>query len=605
MSNRFVSLMFMLSLMSVAQAEDEMVVLHECDFNDGIPASYTIYDGDGQTHHYTMVQAGIDTGVAWIDLREHGNKGNRYAASTSKYKGADVMPANDWLITPRMRILSEKASISWRAQSVCENVMKGDTYEVRVSTTGNRPEDFVDPPLAIVEEEVVNEWESREVDLGAYVGKDVYIAFVNRSHMCEILAIDDVCVQSGHGLYEVVDHLGTHVYGSEDHRIMGLLRSNSSEKVTEFTACCRVKGQEYKKAYSGVDVTMGNDFLIEFDEIHHVAYGDTLAYQMWVEIPGERSDTTNCSFVSMMFDPVRRTIIEEGTGMWCGYCPMGIIAMERMKKKYPDEFIGVAAHYDDALEVNGYAFELGFSSYPSGWVNRVFETVPMVLGQVDGRTDYTMMEGGFESHFLAQQAIETIADVEVFADISAPSSEQNTSAKVINVSAAARFAVPRSDSDFRYSFIVVEDKVQGATFYQTNYFSGVTEYTLDGFAELGDKIYPFSFDDVARVVVGGLEGIEGSIPADVEVGEPYQLSQSIELPESVNLDNVRLVVLLLDARTGHVVNANQCSLGVTGIDNVNVAPSKSGKMFDISGRQLYTSPKRGVYIKEGKKYLVR
>lgn len=594
----FKRFLFALGLLSgiSAQATDDMVVLHECNFNDGIPSDYAIYDVDGQTHHYTMVQAGLDQGVAWTDLRELAEKGNRYAASTSKYKGDDVQPANDWLVTPRMRILSENAVIKWRAQSVCENSNQGDTYEVRVSTTGNRPEDFADAPVAFITGESVNKWTQREADLGKYVGKDVYIAFVNRSEMCEILAIDDVCVESAHGSYEVVDDMGTHVYGTEEHRISGLLRSNTTGKISDFTACCRIDGKEYRRQYTGIEVSIGKDFRFEFEETFNVPYGETLNYQLWAEIEGERSDTLHASFLSMLFDPYRRTVIEEGTGMWCGYCPLGIIAMERMKQKYADGFIGIAVHYDDLLEVEGYAREMDFSSFPIGWINRKLEVSPMVLVNIDGRMDYSMLHGGFETFFLEAQAEETMADVALTTSFEG---------QEIEVNAEARFAVPYSNSDYRFAFIVVEDKKEGKGFYQANYLNGMVEYSVGEFAELDDKIVPYVFDDVAIQLVGTTKGFAGSVPATIVEGETYSFQQRFEVPNMTNAENTRVVVLLLDGKTGHVINANQCLLTTTGIGSVEQNAKASTAIYDLFGRRIHKTPAKGFYIQNGKKYFAK
>ena len=73
-----------------AQASSDDVLLHECNFDNGIPTEYATYDLDQQTHHYTMVQAGLDTGKPWTALRERGTDGNYYAASTSKYKVPNI-----------------------------------------------------------------------------------------------------------------------------------------------------------------------------------------------------------------------------------------------------------------------------------------------------------------------------------------------------------------------------------------------------------------------------------------------------------------------------------------------------------------------------------
>lgn len=577
------------------QAQSDEVVLHECNFNEGIPTDYATYDLDGQTHHYTMVQSGLDTGNPWTALRERGNATNFFAAGTSKYKvakGEEAQPANDWLVTPGMRVLTAEAKISWRAQSLCENTMKGDTYEIRVSTTGNRPEDFVDAPILTIETENINQWTERSADLGKYAGQYIYIAFVNRTHMGEILAIDDVRVTCSQGAYEVVNVMGSHVFGQEKHRLAGILRLHQLDKVQNFTASCRVGNQEYRRHFTGVDVRRGEDFRFEFEEEIPVAYGDTLHYRMWVDVEGHLPDTLDAHFVSMLFNAKRRTVFEEGTGMWCGYCPLGIIAIERMKQKYPDEFIPIAVHYDDPLEVDDYSREIYFTEFPIAWVNRKYEALPMV----NTEKGYTLLEGGFETALLEQQAQQTYAEIIPKASIQG---------QEVKVDVTTRFAVRCSQTEHRLAFILVEDKVEGTGFYQTNYLSGKTGQDLDGFENEPDRIVPFVFNEVARSAAGDYKGIKASAMTKVEAGKEYHFTHTFQAKNLNNPANARVVVLLIDYETGHVVNAVQTASLVTGVGTVIREDAQASQVvYDVWGRKV-SHPKKGMYIINGKKMFVR
>lgn len=573
-----------------AQANSDDVLLHECNFDNGIPTEYATYDLDQQTHHYTMVQAGLDTGKPWTALRERGTDGNYYAASTSKYKvpkGEEAQPANDWLVTPGMRIPTAKTKITWRAQSLCENVMKGDTYEVRVSTTGNKPEDFVDAPVITIETETINQWTEHTADLSQYADQYVHIAFVNRTHAGEILAIDDIRISSSHSAYEVIRAIDTHVFGTEEHTLAGILRSNSVDGINKFTACCLVNGKEYRRDFADVDINSGEDFRFEFPETFSAAYGDTLHYRMWVDIEGYRPDTLDASFVSMLFRPARRTIAEEGTGMWCGYCPLGTVAMDRMKKKYPDTFIGIAAHYDDILEVEGYIRQFHLSSYPMFLVNRKYEAAPMVLAQINGKTDYTTMEGAIETALLHEQSQVTTADVRL------TSSEVD---KMISVQAEACFAIHEDNADYRWAFVVVEDGMEDTKFYQANYMSGRTEYNLDGYENKAERIYPYTFNDVALSIAGQLNGFEGSVPTKLKAGDTYTFQHQFKVSNMQNPNNVRIIAMLLDAQ-GHVVNATQTPLHTTGItttpNDSSLAPIIG--YYSLDGRR-FSTPIRGINI---------
>ena len=572
-------LIYILGIGVPAYAQSDVIYSHQNDFSNGIPTDYSTYDLDGQTHHFTMVQEGIDQGYAWVCLRESGST-NRYAASTSKYKattGSTTEAANDWLITGRIRIYADDALLTWRGMSICNNIKVGDTYEIRVSTTGNHPDNFSDSALATINEETVNSWSEHQVSLGAYVGQDVYVAFVNRSTNKEILAIDDICVSSSRGNFDIISGLDTHAIGEAPIRISGWLRSNTTDVLDNFVAFCEVGGKELRREYNGIGLQPGEKFLFEFDETFPINPGDTLNYKLWTEIEGERPDTLKAYVVGFLFEPQRRTVIEEGTGMWCGWCPLGIVAMERMKEKYPDTFIGIAVHWDDILEVEGYAREMLFSGYPSGWINRRYEVDPMIKIEENGIVDYSMMHGGFETFFLKEQAEKTIADVSFTASF-----EKQT----VTVNSQTRFAINIANASYQLAFVVVEDNMQSSEFYQTNYLTGLTEYNLDGFEEQPYKITPFTFNDVALSIAGHRKGIPNSVPKQIKAGETYNFEYSFNVSNIQNPNNARIVAMLIDQNTGCVVNAAQTPLTTTGISS-----EFNDEVFEVLATEDYRSIK--------------
>ena len=87
-----------------------------------LPEGTMAYDVDGETLHFSAVQAGFNQGEAWKVMREEGiATENWFAASTSRYKkGADgtVHPANDWLVMPPVYIRADDAVLTWRSRAV-------------------------------------------------------------------------------------------------------------------------------------------------------------------------------------------------------------------------------------------------------------------------------------------------------------------------------------------------------------------------------------------------------------------------------------------------------------------------------------------------------
>lgn len=527
-------------------------VYFQCDFSEGMPEGFSTYDRDGYTLYFTMIQAGFDQGDSWICLCE-GNKkdANRYAASASRYKwgaGETPLPSDDWLVTPAIYVRAADARLSWRGCSFCEQGTYPDTYRVLVSTTGNRPEDFTAPPLCSVEGESVNQWTQHEVSLGEYAGQRVYIAFVNGTTNGEILGVDDIKVEGSKGLYEMASTVPPYVFGQEAVKFSAAIGAFSDQPITHFTAYCRYDGQTVSRTFEGLDIRKGETFDFEFEQPRPVACGDTVGYDLWVEANGLPAlDTLRLQTVAMLFNPERRVVVEEGTGMWCTYCPKGIVAMRELKEKYPDAFIGIAIHYEDPMSLDDYVKALGFPGFPTAFVNRKYWVDdPMPLVQKDGQACYTTLEGGLETWFLKAAAEQAIADLELAVEL-----EGNT----VKAQAQARYAIPLRDADIRLAFVVTEDNVCHDDYYQINNYSG-SSVPIGGFENQPARIVPFTFDEVARTVHSGWRGIAGSQPEELQAGTDYPYACSFELPSSVDdVRQVHVAALLVDQRNGEVLNA--------------------------------------------------
>lgn len=543
-----------------------------------MPEGFVTADLDGQQIYFTMIQAGFDQGDAWKCLREKGTS-NYYAASTSKYKstdGIETQPSNDWLITPVVRILDTDATLTWRANSISNDSQKGDTYSIYISTTGNSPEDFVSAAVYAVEEETLNEWTTHSVSLSDFCGKDIYIAFVNQSSDCEILAIDDIEVTGGQGMYVLSTTVSEYIFGTEDVNFgLHLISYSDAENIyNSFKVYAEIAGQPYTFNYDISDIGGLREFDFMLDEINpiKVGYGESVEYTISGELDGEFTNIIKGSVSAHLFNPKRRTVIEEGTGMWCSYCPLGIIAFDRMKEKYGNELIAIALHYEDFLEVKEYVLPMFFDQYPSGWINRKVQASPMVETHINGKIEYTTENGGWETYFTEAQS--EIAKAE-FKITSAILDLENR----INVSTETRFAGNYSDADYRQVFVLIEDGVEG---YQINGFSG-SDYSLDGWENMPENVTPYTFNDVARGIAEDWQGVECGFPASPSAGDTFSFEYQFDAPKYSDCKNLRLVAMLLDKSTGEIINASESILDTSSIETVfndNIAIEVDcGKVF--------------------------
>ena len=140
--------------------------------------------------------------------------------------------------------------------------------------------------------------------------------------------------------------------------------------------------------YDNLGLKYGETFSFAFPEKNTVGLRRAVNFSVSAQINGIDFGTTERETKVLAFEPKRRVVVEEVTGMWCGYCPEGIVAMETLHERYPDEFIGVAVHYSDPLEISGYpAAETAFpGGAPSAWFDRkVYSTKPLVTTLIDGK----------------------------------------------------------------------------------------------------------------------------------------------------------------------------------------------------------------------------
>lgn len=527
------------------------VVYFSTDFSDGLPTGCATYDLDEQTLYFSMVQAGFDQGDAWKCLREEGTK-NYYAASASKYKvpaGGELKPSDDWLVLPPINVLDAEARLSWRANSFSQDCIHGDRYEVRISTVGNRPEDFTAAPVLTVEEEKLNQWTHHEISLADYAGKQVYIAFVNTTLDGEILAIDDVRVEGGNGQYSLLSDVPSYVFQYEGFKPAGRFVACGDKAIDRFEAVFSHDGEEVRHTFTDLQLQPGDTLSFELPVEISMSPGDTVSYKLSVTAPDDLPRETGGMVVSLLFPTTRRTVIEEATGMWCVYCPLGIVAMNRLHQKYPDSFIGVAIHYEDPMAMDDYVKELAFNGFPSGWINRRYLKNPMEEVETEHGPEYTMLGDGFETWFLAEQQRLPEADLSL-----AVTHEEDVKAE-----ATIRFATPAPANRYNLFCVAVEDSVTDASYYQDNGFAGTTS-DLDGFESLPHRINPFVFQEVARATDGAYRGTPILKDIAVEAGETYTLQSAIDLPDNVNPRHVAVVALLIDRLSGEVVNAARCAL---------------------------------------------
>lgn len=301
-------------------------------------------------------------------------------------------------------------------------------------------------------------------------------------------------------------------------------------------------------------------------------------------------------------DIKHRAVMEEYTGTWCGYCPRGYIAMKRLNAAYPDDFIGLAYHYADAMDATNVTEPQSVSGYPACYLDRATDQLDPYHGS---SSDWDMV---IEDEWLERCNVATPVGVELSADLS-------LDGETVEVTSEVTFIMSIEDADYSIAYALVADSLSGTGSYwtQTNYFTGYSNYYTgddwEVFTRGSSAITGLEFDDVV-ILAPDIRGVSGSIPSEITAEETiyhsytFTLSQakSLYTSESLvqNVNNLRVVAMVLNAN-GEIINANKAAVYVdpsySSVSNIAAADSAAVEVarYSIDGRKL-AEPERGVNI---------
>ncbi|MDP2401380.1 MAG: choice-of-anchor J domain-containing protein, partial [Actinomycetota bacterium] len=140
------------------------------------PDGWVALDQDADTYNWYQYAA---TGAANTGAFCAGSASWIAAARDSHRDGyRPALTPNNWLITPRLAIANGDEISWWIAAQ--DPAWPAENYSVMISTTNSAPASFTQ--TLFTETLSDGEWHARSVDLSAYAGQSVFIAF--RHHNC-------------------------------------------------------------------------------------------------------------------------------------------------------------------------------------------------------------------------------------------------------------------------------------------------------------------------------------------------------------------------------------------------------------------------------------
>lgn len=286
---------------------------------------------------------------------------------------------------------------------------------------------------------------------------------------------------------------------------------------------------------------------------------------------------------------VKRSVAEQFTGTGCGNCPSGHVAMHNMHNLYGDQFIGIALHQFNASDpMYNASYDLGFTGAPQCMVNRSsgilmpYEQMPEVL-----------------KASLNEIALAEVTVAGTFAD---EDTKVNATASVESLVAG----------DYNIAFMLTADGLTGTTksWKQSNYFcKGGGRYNSQ--ASMPDDLkflwdmgssYVETYNDVliaSSYVSSNNKATLPTLVANGTVSSEYTMKMptKVALKKALKLNQIYVVALLLDKKTGAIVNAGRARVtGSTGIEDVTTGTEATVvARYNVNGVQI-AAPVKGINI---------
>ena len=290
--------------------------------------------------------------------------------------------------------------------------------------------------------------------------------------------------------------------------------------------------------------------------------------------------------------PQRVPLVEEYTGVWCGWCPRGAVGMERMSALYPDSFVYAVYHKGEDPMATVDALPSDDALAPSAYIDRTLFVDP--YNGLSAETAVTADDGIGEAWRQAQSVGTT-------GFISLKAQWSDSDKDVIDVDSRVSFVRRYSTSPYRVAYILTADGLhgEGPLWMQSNYYSGQEGYDNTELASLVDlprHVADMRFDGVV-VSATDADGVEGSLPGDVAMSEEYGHHYEFRVSDirnlmgeelSVDKNRLHVIACIVNSVTGAVEN---CAISdvpeYSGISAVgasdDVSCSLHGDLLEISG----------------------
>lgn len=301
------------------------------------------------------------------------------------------------------------------------------------------------------------------------------------------------------------------------------------------------------------------------------------------------------------FLPVHSPLVEDYTGLWCGYCPAVYVTVKQLQDKYGTDFLPISYHVDDVLQ----SVETRYFASDTYGLPKVY---------VEDRLSELSYDNIEKTWLRLRRELAP-------AEINVKLYWEDRSRESLRAESTVRFVYDEPDATYMLAYAMVEDGMSGPELSQRNFY---TNYNYDGaywdlFCGQHFVVEGLVYDDVV-VSCPEPSGVKGSLPSIIDAEVDYNHTYVLNLKDATRKASVgetggqsiikdpnklRVVVMLIDGDTGNVVNATSSvySAEAEVIDNNSIfetgltEPSVlREEYYTFEGSRLASTPESGGMI---------
>jgi len=557
-------------------------ILFSEDFNSGaMPANFTTHDVDGLTINPNVAGACPWSSSSTFIVCDYG--GEIFAASPSLFLAPGT--ADDWMITAAINLPNNSSTKTLEFDARSGDPTALDGVEIYVSTTGNNPVDFLSS-TALYNSTSTGEpsiWTTRNIDISAYSGQIIYIGFRNNSYNKLVLGIDNIKVIELSDNDAELTSLDFPEYTTIPTviDIEGTITNIGGSVINSMDISWTDGTNSYTDNLSGLNISSLNSYNFTHNtQLNLVNSGSQIIDVTINNIngtidPNMNNNSLSTTINTVSFIPTKRVVFEEAGGTWCPWCPEGIVAMETLEQNYPLTAIPIAVHNGDIMTNSLYDASLDMANYPSARIDRKITA--------SGTPDVNATS--FMQYYADR--INTFSPVEINAD-----AVFDPLTREITITLQGEFVLNLS-GDYRFNAVILEDGV--GPYNQANNFTNWQPALIAPISGINFSTSPnpvsITFDHVARALVGGYDGIAGSLPTNILEGGNYTYEYTHTLPSNQNENNVHVVGMVIDYSTGEILNGINVNLSqptdmeeISKVIPINIFPNPAKKILNIDGK---------------------